>query len=73
MDEDDRPRARADAAQLLSGESLDAYSLDELDARIGLLEDEIVRVTSHRTKAAAHRLKADALFGSSPPKADPPR
>ena len=67
MDDDDRPRPRAaktdfGAASLLAGESLDSYSLDELDARVALLEDEIVRVTAHRNKSAAHKLAAEALF-----------
>ena len=62
MDDDDRPRARGDAASLLARESLDSYSLDELDARIELLEAEIARVASHRNKAAAHKLAAASLF-----------
>jgi len=62
MDDDDRPRPRGDAAAKLSLESLDSYSRDELDQRIGLLEAEIARVKSHRDKAAAHRTAAEALF-----------
>jgi uncharacterized small protein (DUF1192 family) len=67
MDEDDRPRSRGPerdfgAAGLLASESLDSYSLDELDSRIGLLETEIARVAAHRNKAAAHMSAADALF-----------
>lgn len=62
MDEDDRPRRRGDAADALSSESLDSYSRDELDARIELLEAEIVRVRAHRDKGDAHRLAADSLF-----------
>lgn len=68
MDDDDRPHrqpgARGDAASLLAGESLDSYSLDELDARVAALEAEILRVRTHRDKASAHRLAADALFRS---------
>jgi uncharacterized small protein (DUF1192 family) len=52
-----------DAAHQLGLESLDRYSLDELDQRVALLEAEIVRVRAHRQKSAAHRLAADALFG----------
>jgi uncharacterized small protein (DUF1192 family) len=68
MDEDDRPWSRGPkgefgAASLLSGESLDRYSLDELDERIALLEAEIGRVSSHRNKSAAHMSAAAALFG----------
>ena len=67
MDDEDRPRPRDakgnyGAASLLAGESLDSYSLDELDARIALLEEEIARVASHRTLSAAHKRAADALF-----------
>lgn len=67
MDDDDRPRLRSSegnfgAASLLSSESLDRYSLDELDSRIALLEIEIERVRSHRVKSSAHKLAADALF-----------
>ncbi|MEJ2457410.1 MAG: DUF1192 domain-containing protein [Novosphingobium sp.] len=72
MDEDDRPRRRSPgsdpaqdhlgAASLLASESLERYSLDELDARVHLLENEITRVKAHRQKSAAHRLAADALF-----------
>jgi len=67
MEDDDRPRVRSDAAQALSGESLDSHSRDELDARIALLEAEIARVRAHRDKALAHRAAADALFGRKAP------
>ncbi|MEO1922334.1 MAG: DUF1192 domain-containing protein [Sphingomonadaceae bacterium] len=63
MDEDDRPRPRGDAAEALSRESLDPYSVAELQARIALLEAEIERVRAHRDKSTAHRAAADALFG----------
>lgn len=61
--DDDLPRAKVDAAGLLSKESLDPYSLDELGERIALLEAEIARIKGHRDKAAAHRAAADMLFG----------
>lgn len=72
MDDADRPRPRGSeqdfgAASLLAGESLESYSLDELDARIALLEAEIARVADHRKRSAAHRLAADALFKPSAP------
>lgn len=63
MDEDDRPRSRGDAAEALSKENLDPYSVDELDARIALLDAEIERTRSHRDQSSAHRAAADALFG----------
>lgn len=72
MDDEDRPRPRGaernhGAASLLAGESLDSYSQAELDARIALLEAEIVRVAAHRDRAAAHRLAADAFFKPKTP------
>jgi uncharacterized small protein (DUF1192 family) len=67
MDDDDRPRRRSaeldlGAASLLASESLERYSLDELDARVVLLEAEIERIRAHHRSAQAHRLAADALF-----------
>jgi len=62
MENDDRPIRRGDAASLLSAESLDSYSLAELDARVASLEDEIARVRAHKAKASAHRAAADAFF-----------
>ena len=63
--DDDLPRAKGDAASLLAKEPLDAYSVDELNERIQLLESEIVRIVAHRDKAKAHRVAADALFAGS--------
>ena len=63
MDDDDRPRSTKDCASQLAGEALDHYSQDELAERLALLEAEIVRVTAHRDRSAAHRRAADALFG----------
>lgn len=63
--DDDLPRPKGDAASLLAKELLDAYSVDELNERIQLLESEIVRIVAHRDKAKAHRVAADALFGKS--------
>ena len=70
MHDDDRPSGigglRKDAAHSLISESLDGYSLDELDQRITLLNAEIERVKAHRARAAAHRLAADAFFSPNP-------
>ena len=55
MDAEDLPRPRGDAASKLAGESLDPYSVDELNTRIQLLEAEVVRIVAHRDKAKAHR------------------
>jgi len=62
--DDDLPRPKGDAAAALAKESLDPYSLAELEERIELLEAEIARIKAHRDNAAAHRQAADALFGS---------
>jgi uncharacterized small protein (DUF1192 family) len=62
VDDDNLPRPKGDAASQLAREDLAPYSQDELDERIALLEAEIARVSSHRSKAAAHREAADALF-----------
>ena len=62
MDDDDRPRPKGDAAGKLAAESLDGYSIDELNLRIQLLETEIMRIVAHRDKAKAHMVAADALF-----------
>ena len=56
------PGNRHGAASQLASESLDSYSRDELDARLALLEAEIVRVTAHRDRASAHRAAAEASF-----------
>jgi uncharacterized small protein (DUF1192 family) len=61
--DDDRPRPQGDAASRLASESLDGYSLEELNERIQLCESEVVRVVAHRDKAKAHMVAADALFG----------
>jgi len=63
--DDDLPRPKGDAAAALAKESLDPYSLAELEDRIDQLEAEIARIKAHRDKAAAHRAAADALFGKS--------
>jgi uncharacterized small protein (DUF1192 family) len=63
--DDELPRPKGDAATALAKESLDPYSLVELDERVMLLEAEIARIRAHRDKAAAHRSAADALFGKS--------
>jgi uncharacterized small protein (DUF1192 family) len=62
MEEPDRPRPSADAANRLAGEDLGPYSQAELGERIALLEAEIARVKAHHGKVAAHRAAADALF-----------
>lgn len=74
MEDDDRPRPRGDAASRLAGESLDSYSVDELNQRIQVLESEIVRIVAHRDKAKAHLVAAGALFspGAGSPATEKP-
>lgn len=55
-------RLRADAAQKLGSEDIDAYSLDELDARIALCRSEIERCEARKAFATRHRANAEALF-----------
>lgn len=71
MDADDLPRRKGDLAGQLATEPLDSLSVDELTARIALLEAEIARTTRHRDQAGRTRAAADALFGARPP-APPP-
>ncbi|MBH0111489.1 DUF1192 domain-containing protein [Novosphingobium sp. YJ-S2-02] len=71
MDDDDRPRRHSSGHELglasqLASESLERYSLDELDERISLLQTEIQRIEAHRTASARHMLAAQALFSSGP-------
>ena len=69
MDED-LPRPKGDHAGKLATEPLDSYSQDELAGRIMLLEAEIARVKAQMSKAAAHRLAADAFFKPPPGPSD---
>ena len=67
MDDEDRPKPRMPegsfgAASLLAGESLESYSLSELDARVALLETEISRISAHRARAADHMRAAEDMF-----------
>jgi uncharacterized small protein (DUF1192 family) len=61
MDPDDLPRPKHEH---VIGEKLDAISLDELAARIKLLEDEIARIRAEMAKKQASRSAADAFFKS---------
>ncbi|MBB4857771.1 uncharacterized small protein (DUF1192 family) [Novosphingobium chloroacetimidivorans] len=72
MDDDERPRRRSTegnfgAASLLASESLESYSLDELDARVALLEAEIGRIGNHRSRTTAHMAAAESLFRPKQP------
>lgn len=67
MEDEDRPKPRIPqpslgVASLLASESLDSYSLDELDSRVKLLQAEIARITEHREKASEHMRAAEQMF-----------
>ena len=55
------PRADDPLTQAVK-QDLDPYSVAELDARIALLDAEIIRTRAHRDRAVNHRASADALF-----------
>ncbi len=58
-DEEDAPRRPSGVAL---GESLDALSLAEIDARIAALREEIARLEAARAKKQAASAAADAFF-----------
>jgi uncharacterized small protein (DUF1192 family) len=53
-----------DPASALIKQELDRLSVDELHARIAILESEIVRTRQKIEGAVNHRASADALFRS---------
>jgi uncharacterized small protein (DUF1192 family) len=64
MDSDDiaPPPRPGDPVTLLARQDLDPLSVAECDARIALLEAEIVRTRVRRDKAVHHRASADSIF-----------
>lgn len=63
MDADENlPRRKDDLAAQLGKQDIDPLSVDELNARIGLLEAEIARCRAKIQYAVNHRASADALF-----------
>ncbi|WP_079246966.1 DUF1192 domain-containing protein [Sphingomonas turrisvirgatae] len=62
MELDDLPRRKDDPAALLGKQDLDPFSVEELDARIALLEAEIGRCRQKKERAVHHRASADSLF-----------
>lgn len=56
------PLRRDDPLALLVRQDLDPLSVDELAARIGILQSEIVRCEGKIAFATRHRSAADALF-----------
>lgn len=63
--DDDLPRRRADALAALAREDLDLLSLAELDERIAVLKQEIVRTETKLDFARDHKASAEALFRKS--------
>ncbi|OHV84608.1 DUF1192 domain-containing protein [Rhizobium sp. LCM 4573] len=59
--DDDRPKKPA-AHEL--GSDLSMLSVDELDTRIGLLKEEILRMEAEKERKTAGRRAADSFFKS---------
>jgi uncharacterized small protein (DUF1192 family) len=63
MDLDDiLPRKSADPASALASQDLDRLSVEELHARIAILEAEVVRTRGKIEFAVNHRASAEGLF-----------
>ncbi|HEV2570075.1 DUF1192 domain-containing protein [Sphingomonas sp.] len=63
MDLDDiLPKRPDDPLAMLVRQDLDPMSVEELNARIGILEAEIGRAKAKIEKSVNHRASADALF-----------
>lgn len=56
------PDKPSDPLSLLVKQDLDPLSVEELEARIAVLEGEIARVRAKVEAAVNHRASADALF-----------
>ncbi len=59
FDEDDRPKKKI-AHEI--GQDLSLLSVDEIAARIGLLQEEIKRLEADRAQKHAKRAAADQFF-----------
>jgi len=59
MDEDDRPKKKV-AHEI--GQDLTLLSVEELSARVALLNEEIARLQADMTKKHATRAAADQFF-----------
>lgn len=59
FDDDDRPRPRTTHTV---GQDLALLSVGEIDERIALLEEEIIRLKADRAKKDASKSAADAFF-----------
>ena len=58
-EDDDRPRPKVSPA---IGQDLSLLSVEELDARMALLAEEIERLKADRARKAASKQAADAFF-----------
>jgi uncharacterized small protein (DUF1192 family) len=56
------PDKPGDPLTLLARQDLDPFSVDELNARIALLEAEIARTRAKIEAAVNHRASAEAIF-----------
>ena len=62
MDDDNEPRRRDDVLAALTRQPLDPLSVDELNDRIAVLQEEIERTRARISFATSHKASADALF-----------
>ena len=58
-DDDDRPRPKTTH---MIGQDLSLLSVEEIDARIALLKEEIDRLAADRVRKLASKNAADAFF-----------
>ena len=63
--EDLFPSKPDDPLVALAKQDLDPMSIEELQARIGALKAEILRVEAHMQRAQSHRSAAEDLFKKS--------
>jgi len=60
--EDILPKRADDPLALLVKQDLDPISVEELNARVAILEAEIARAKQQIEKSVNHRASADAIF-----------
>lgn len=62
--DDDAPLHPDDPLVILQKQDIDRLSVDELDARVSVLEAEIARTKARKAYAVNHKASAEALFKS---------
>lgn len=62
MEDDNLPLRQMDPLSLACRQDLDPLSIAELDARVAMLKQEILRCEAKKTAASSHMSAADALF-----------